>query len=208
MGVLTDRGLFRAPFIIDATGRRRAASGWLNIPWNRRGPERRAWYGYVTADDRAADAPTLTADEAGWTWVAQVRPDLCQWVRLNFDNSQPTATWRPPQLAGLTACGPLRGADVTCRISRRTAGNGYFLVGDAAAILDPISSHGVLKALMSGTMAAHLIRQVLGGDVSPLSASRYYKKWIGDWFEYDAAQLDALYAQLGRVPLGQIPANR
>jgi flavin-dependent dehydrogenase len=50
-----------------------------------------------------------------------------------------------------------RGADVTWRIISPAAGPGFFLVGDAVAVLDPASSHGVLKALMTGMMAAHLI---------------------------------------------------
>ncbi|MDF0681974.1 MAG: hypothetical protein P0116_13530 [Candidatus Nitrosocosmicus sp.] len=31
------------------------------------------------------------------------------------------------------------------------------LVGDSASVIDPLSSHGVIKNIMSGMMAGHLI---------------------------------------------------
>ena len=43
----------------------------------------------------------------------------------------------------------------TWRMAERMAGAGWFIVGDAAATLDPTSSHGVLKALLSGMTAGH-----------------------------------------------------
>ena len=40
--------------------------------------------------------------------------------------------------------------------SAGVAGSGYFLCGDAAAVMDPAASHGVLNALMSGMLAGYL----------------------------------------------------
>jgi hypothetical protein len=54
-----------------------------------------------------------------------------------------------------------RGIDVSSSIANPTAGPGYFLAGDAASIVDPLSSHGILKALMSGMKAAHHSATVL-----------------------------------------------
>ncbi|MBA4535538.1 hypothetical protein H1196_23700 [Brevibacillus halotolerans] len=53
------------------------------------------------------------------------------------------------------------GADMTWRVITQLGGpGGYFLIGDAATVLDPASSHGVLKAVMSGMMAGNLIAQM------------------------------------------------
>jgi len=80
------------------------------------------------------------------------------------------------------------------------AGAGYFLVGDAAAVLDLASSHGVLKAIMPGIMAAHLIAQVARCRTHESVAAQGYNDWVADWFASDAAALRSLYACLPDSP--------
>jgi flavin-dependent dehydrogenase len=69
--------------------------------------------------------------------------------------------------------------------------------GDAAAVLDPASSHGVLKAIASGVMASHLLAAVLCGGVPGASASAAYQDWLTTWFDTDAARLARFYGDLG-----------
>jgi flavin-dependent dehydrogenase len=193
-GVATACGLVRAAYVVDATGRRQWLSRQLGLPQERRGPRRVAWFGYVEGDCPArAIAPALAADATGWTWVARVRPELYQWTRLGRDNQRLARGWLPPDLQGLKPIGPVSGADVTWRISGAAAGPGYFLVGDAAAVLDPASSHGVLRALMSGMLAAHLISAVRrrGGLASVAAAA--YQRWLRGWFDHDVQGLTRLY---------------
>jgi flavin-dependent dehydrogenase len=81
----------------------------------------------------------------------------------------------------------------------RPAGSGYYVVGDAAAILDPASSHGVLKAVLSGMLAARMMVKALAfGD--GVTEARRYGQWVNDRFEHDVAGLRALYARLPRPP--------
>jgi flavin-dependent dehydrogenase len=75
-----------------------------------------------------------------------------------------------------------RGIDVSCTIANPTAGPGYFLTGDAASIVDPLSSHGILKAVMSGMKAAHHSAAVLRRGVSPEAAANSYHDWLARWF--------------------------
>jgi flavin-dependent dehydrogenase len=198
-GVVTDGGAIRARYVVDATGRRAWLAGQLG--WRAESHSRRltAWYGYAegTCPDRDR-APALAADAAGWSWVACVRPGIYQWTRLNFDGRRPAANWRPDELRTLRPCGTTLGADVSWRIADAPAGPGYFLAGDAAAVLDPASSHGVLKALMSGMMAGHLIVNVLAGNVKPTEAAGFYTRWLRGWFEHDVQKLTELYSALGR----------
>ncbi|MDQ3974699.1 MAG: hypothetical protein M3276_10310, partial [Actinomycetota bacterium] len=80
------------------------------------------------------------------------------------------------------------------------AGPGYFLAGDAAAVLDPACSHGVLRALLSGMYAAHLIARV-GADPSRQGvAASAYRTWMRRWFHHDAAALRKMYATLPCPP--------
>jgi len=195
LGLVTDYGRLNARFVVDATGRRAWLAHQVGLTAYRVGPRLTAWYGYAMGScPPRDDAPVLTADEAGWTWVARIRPKIYQWTRLNFDGRRAGV---PVELAGLQPCQPTRGADVTWRMVSPPAGPGYFLVGDAAAVLDPASSHGVLKALMSGMYAGHLIAQiVLHGQPATL-ATKVYTNWLTDWFNHDAQRLIESYSMLG-----------
>jgi flavin-dependent dehydrogenase len=208
VGVATDEGPLAARFVVDATGRRRWLSEQLRIDTTRRGPRLVAWYGYVEGHcpDRD-DAPAIIADAAGWTWTARVRPRTYQWTRLSFDFYRPAGDWRPTEFSELTPLGATRGADVTWRVATLPAGSGYFLVGDAAAVLDPASSHGVLKALMSGMMAGHLIARSVRHGASELRGALAYNEWLHQWFEHDVRRLSGLYARLPVQPSSR-PARR
>ncbi|HKP74395.1 MAG TPA: hypothetical protein VJT67_02580, partial [Longimicrobiaceae bacterium] len=119
-----------------------------------------------------------------------------QWTRVSFGGPPAPADWLPDEFTGLARCGPAHGADVTWRIAERVAGAGWFMVGDAAAILDPTSSHGVLKALMSGIMAGHLITAIVQGRAPAGEAAAVYHGWLAGWFATDAARLGEFYRQL------------
>jgi flavin-dependent dehydrogenase len=193
-GLETSCGRVQASYVVDATGRRRWLTRQLGIGQERRGPRRVTWFGYAEGECSAcASAPALAGDSTGWTWVARVRPRLFQWTRLSCDNRRPENGWLPPTLRGLAPVGPVSGADVTWRVSSAAAGPGYFLVGDAAAVLDPASAHGVLRALMSGIMAAHLISALCGRRLPAATAAATYEGWLRDWFEHDVERLTGLY---------------
>src|SRR5262249_3261226 len=123
-----------------------------------------------------------------------------QWTRLNFDGHRPRPGWLPAELTGLEPCQPTRGADVTWRMPSCPAGLGYFLAGDAAAVLDPASSHGVLKALMTGMMAGHIIVRRARRELSEWAAMLFYTSWLKDWFIHDVMRLQEFY--------GTLPAHR
>src|SRR5207248_9046545 len=63
----------------------------------------------------------------------------------------------------------------TCR---PYAGPGYFLIGDAAAFLDPIFSTGVTLAMISAVEAAKHTIALIAGTVTPHAARRDYIRFI------------------------------
>ena len=81
-------------------------------------------------------------------------------------------------------------------MAARAAGPGWFMVGDAAAALDPTSSHGVLKAIISGMTAGHLMAAVLDGKAPPEATAAAYHEWLAGWFSEDAAKLTQFYRRL------------
>jgi flavin-dependent dehydrogenase len=73
-------------------------------------------------------------------------------------------------------------------------------IGDAAAVLNPASSHGVLKGLMSGMMVGHVIAQAVTGHVAERDAIVAYTAWISEMFHADVKALTQLYHELPRPP--------
>lgn len=195
-GVNTVAGPVTARVVVDASGMTRWLGRALGVAYPAHSPRLIARYGYVHGDCPARDAaPALIGDASGWTWTAMVRPRTYQWTRVSF-TGPPAADWLPEELRGLQSVGPARGADVTWRMAANTAGAGWFMVGDAAATLDPTSSHGVLKAIMSGMMAGHLIAADQEGKAPSADAAVAYHDWLAGWFATDAAQLAQRYRDL------------
>lgn len=199
-GIETDRGPLRGKFVVDAGGGRHWLASQLHLPIRFASPPLVARYGYVAGHcAEICDRPELIADETGWSWMARVRDATYQWTRLNLTGTS-SGDACPPQLGDLPAVGPARGADVTWRTVERPSGPGYFVVGDAAAVLDPASSHGVLKAIMTGIMASHCIDRIVRRTGRELNIFREYNDWLRRWFDHDAARLNDLYARLRHVP--------
>lgn len=197
-GVVTDEGFVTAPVTVDATGKARWLARALDIASPARSPKFLARYGYAQGScPERDDAPLLVGDARGWTWTAMVRSNTYQWTRLSFEGIEPDAGWMPQEFRQLKPLGRSRGADVTWRIADEVARPGWFMVGDAGAMLDPTSSRGVLKAIMSGMMAGHLIAAVLRGAAPAEEAAAAYNDWCAGWFAADAARLSQFYGELG-----------
>lgn len=204
VGVETSAGPLVAPFVVDAAGGGHWLARQLKLTVKKYSRRLTARYGYAEGACAARDdAPSIVADARGWTWTARVRPGLYQWTRLTLDDREVSEAsgaaelapnWLPTELRGLRPRGAARGADVTWRAVESPAGAGYFLCGDAAAVLDPASSHGVLKALMSGMMAAHQIALVRSGRAGEREAAARYTAWLREWFAHDVTRLRELYS--------------
>jgi len=195
-----------APYLIDAGGGSQWLARKLSLPIEYHSSQLLLSYGYATGqltDDNSL--PLLAADEHGWSWSAKVGTDRYHWARLDF-RSPPLKPQLPNALLGLTAEDKVYGADVTWRSVSQPAGLGYFMVGDAAALFDPTSSHGVLRAMMSGIYAGHLVGKRLAGKVGEGQVSDIYRAWIRRWVEHEVKNLRAAYAILRSTSIyGSIP---
>lgn len=201
-GVLTSIGEIYSPFLIDATGRRQWLAQKLKLKVDKFSPQLIARFGYVQGKCSLHDnAPAIVTDDTGWTWTAKIRSDVYQWTRLSFRKETLDKGWLPEEFRGLNPMGKVNGADVTWRAIRQPGGPGYFLIGDAAAILDPASSHGVLKAIMSGMMAGHLISQMINKGYREEYVIQEYCQWIKSWFNHDVGKLKELYALLPYIKI-------
>ncbi len=195
-GVHTTCGPIAAEVVIDASGRSRwlaRHSGLATLKASRRLIAR---YGYCSGNlERLRHNPRLEGNAGGWVWQAQIAEPKIAWVGLTLWQATPR-DFKPRDLDGLPDLGQRHGADVTWTLVEHPAGPGYFIAGDAAAHLDPSSSHGVLRALLSGIMAAHLASSHLAGRISDENSSRAYCEWLVDGWEQDSNALSALYHAL------------
>jgi len=87
-------------------------------------------------------------------------------------------------LAGYALASRPRGADAGSARLDSAAGDGWVAAGDAAVSFDPLSSHGILTALHTGSLAGTAIHAHLGGDTGA----------IADY----ARHVDAVYASYFR----------
>ena len=191
IGINTDCGVIYSKVLIDASGRQHWLSKQMNIPLTNYSGKITVNFGYVTGD-AVYDSPIMSSIDDGWVWIAKIQPKFFQWIRLNFHKQIPY-DWIPDNLKTLKKYGSTRRMDLTWRLTSKPAGLGYFIVGDASSVLDPASSHGVLKALMSGMMAAHLISRIYDDSSVEEQSIEEYSKWIKDWFFHDVEKLKDLY---------------
>lgn len=143
-------------------------------------------------DDEDGHPGIIMADE-GWFWLIGInkdvtsvgfvaRPDLAKTINIPADRMLQWAIAHCPVVRHRmrNATGPrtnrvLADFSYTCK---PYAGDGYFLVGDAACFLDPIFSTGVTLAMMGGKVAAELAIETLAGRLSSAKAAKKYSKFI------------------------------
>ena len=188
---------WRCRCVLDASGTTRWLSRSLRLRVQDFSPRLVARCGYFEGDHSLGVIPEFREDACGWTWLARVKENRCQCVQLSLES--PLAPLAPPDCvpAGIR----FRGADVTWRFVPECAGAGYFLLGDAAAVLDPAASSGVARALASGLKAAELIIQVVTNQQDPNAAASAYRNWHAQQFVEQARQLAARYQELDNPPV-------
>jgi flavin-dependent dehydrogenase len=194
-GVRTRHGQAQSKYVLDATGRWRWLARRLRLSTLLASPPMSARYGIVNTDDLTCDgSPVLTNDCRGWTWSAPVG-ERDYW-RIRLALSDQTCRAKRAREDSHDLRGLKHGTDVTWSLTEPMAGQGYFIVGDASVILDPASSHGILRAIMSGMMAAHLVVQIVHRGIDPRLGAGWYSRWMQDWFARDASRLRELYRGL------------
>lgn len=191
-GVLADATYLNARYVVDATGRHGWLQRQLRLPWLHFSPRLIARYGYCHDRRFQQDELGLIAHERGWHWITRISNSQLHWTQLHFTEDGSRGV-QPCVLEHLPANGPIRGADVSWRRCRDTAGPGYFLVGDAAATLDPCASHGVIKALIGGMQAALAIVDCLAWPTGESTVQAAYQDWVRDTFERDVTALRGFY---------------
>jgi len=187
----------RANVVVDASGQGSMIMSRLGLrewdPVLRKGALWTYWKGAVrdTGRDEGATLVVQTQGKNGWFWYIPLHDDVLSvgvvaaydYLFKDRDNKDYEAIYfeevdrcpgLKPRLANATRCDIFRAQKEYSYRSKKAAGDGWVLVGDAFGFLDPLYSSGVLLALTSGSMAADAVTEGLAkGDTS----ERQLRKW-------------------------------
>ena len=169
-----------ANFVIDATGRASRVARMLGARRMIDDPLI-ANVAFLESESHDSDSFTLVeAVEEGWWYTATLPSNR---LAAMFITDARTSTFAPPvhtrariEHNAYRFTAPPRIVYAGSARLDRFAGNGWMAIGDAAASLDPLSSHGIAAALHGGMLAADAI---LGGD-----ARRYVSAMEAMWDGY------------------------
>ncbi|QFI77403.1 tryptophan halogenase [Bradyrhizobium betae] len=199
-----------ARLIVDATGRTRALAHRQGL---RAKAQDRLIAAYAEATMSGQGAPELLVEafEDGWwytlaldggrrAFACMTDADLARGLRLSTPDG-----WRAA-LAGTQFVSALaskiiqldepRLVPAGSRCAATAAGFRFLCAGDAASAFDPISGHGVVKAMRSGVFAAYAASDCLvRGDVAALDR---YGAWVAREAAVYATTLSEHYGSVSR----------
>lgn len=177
----------RARVVVDATGRDSLLSrkfGWKDRDADLNKIAVWSYYKGAKRDPGLDEGATTVAyvPQKGWFWYIPLHSDVVsvgvvgEPSYLYRDTRDPDAifhreaqacSWIRDHISVGTQCEPVRVTGEYSYHSKQIGGDGFCLVGDAFAFLDPLFSTGVFLALKSGELAADAIHAALAtGDVS------------------------------------------
>ncbi|MCH8042624.1 MAG: tryptophan 7-halogenase [Planctomycetes bacterium] len=170
--------------VIDASGRATAIGSQLELKTEVAGLNKASIWGYYRGGKRrpgidAGETTIFMIPLRGWFWYIPLPDDVVSVGVVaspeylfaedrDFEKAfgREVARCGPLQemLAGATFEGRIRGLRRLAYRNRQIAGDGWVMVGDAAAFLDPIYSSGLFLAMASAELAAGCIHDALRCD--------------------------------------------
>ncbi len=197
--VQTDTGEIRGRYLLDASGQSTVVGRHLGTRKSATQAELRkvAYFNQFEGAWRRSGAreghPLIAMTDEGWFWMIPLNPTRTS-VGMVLDAEIARSVIRDQNISpdrllewGIARCPAMRDrmklvkrpminmvlADYTYSC-RPFAGDGYFLIGDAATFLDPIFSTGVSVAVNGAIEVAQLVDDVLARRIPAARARRIY----------------------------------
>ncbi|HEY2413338.1 MAG TPA: NAD(P)/FAD-dependent oxidoreductase [Pirellulaceae bacterium] len=131
------------------------------------------WFWYIPQHDNVISVGVV----ASYEYLFKNRPGKTH-EQIYFEEVERCPGLKP-RLKGAKRAGPYRAAKEYSYRSKKAAGDGWVLIGDAFGFLDPLYSSGVLLALKSGQMAADAICEGLtSGDTSSAKLGQWEPAFV------------------------------
>jgi flavin-dependent dehydrogenase len=187
--IVTDTGAkFSADYLIDTSGQRRLVGKRLELGERFLSPPLLSYTGLTDRPRPGRPQASFDTSANGWTWHALNRFGQYTVTSVIIGKRRPTASPGTSQV---------KYANSRWRIFDRLAGEGFFLAGDAAGILDPAAGQGILMGLMSGIMAGRAIIKAVNHPTSAAIEQAIYHQWFTDQFDQKARELCIRYRAMG-----------
>jgi flavin-dependent dehydrogenase len=175
-GVRTDRGVVRAPLVVDALGWRRVLGSGPNV----QPPEARLSRGLEVHPGGTGEDLELWIDRrvirAGYGWSFPAADEL----RVGVGSFDPHDHVKQPTVALADELGlPLHGyqGNWIPHKLRAAVEDGVFFVGDSAGHCLPLTAEGIRTGFYFGIACGRELRAVLGGRRSPEDALERYGRF-------------------------------
>jgi 2-polyprenyl-6-methoxyphenol hydroxylase-like FAD-dependent oxidoreductase len=199
-----------ARLVIDATGRSRALAHRQG--WRAKAQDRLiAAYAEATTSGPAAPELLVEAFDDGWwytmalgegrrAFACMTDADLARGLRLNTPDGWRAAMAKTQFISAIASrvvqLDEPRLIPAGSRYAATTVGFRFLCAGDAASAFDPISGHGVVKAMRSGVFAAYAACDCLArGDAASLDR---YEAWVAREAAVYATTLGEHYGSVSR----------
>jgi flavin-dependent dehydrogenase len=184
------RAKVRAKVVVDASGRACVIGRQLNLRSPLPELRKASVWGYFRGGKRlpgidAGETTMFLIPGGGWFWYIPLPDDIVsvgivadpEYVFSQSDDMEAAFTREvglcaplADRLSAAQRVGPVRGSRHLAYLNRQTCGDGWVMIGDARAFLDPIYSSGLYLALGSAELAAECIDDALKSD--DVSAAR------------------------------------
>lgn len=193
----TSEGEVRARWLVDASGSACVVGRHLGQRVLSDRFRHVAYFEHFTGVDRPSGEfegfASLAMCREGWFWVipldeettsigAVLDADLAKHIPVPANQRLQWCIRNSPLMAKrmANANGPELNRTISdfCYTCEPYAGPGYFMVGDAAAFIDPVWSTGVSMSLEGGRHAAKQINRILDGAARPSAAQSAHQAWI------------------------------
>ena len=177
----------RAKVVVDASGRRTVIGSKLGLKEDVPGLKKASLWSYYRGGKRlegidAGETTVFMIPERAWFWYIPLPDDMVsvgivaspEYLFADSDNFETVFLKEvekcaplSERLANATRTESVRGIKKLAYRNRKITGDGWVMIGDAAAFLDPIYSSGLFLALASAELAAASIHEALTeNDVS------------------------------------------
>jgi flavin-dependent dehydrogenase len=179
-----------AKVVVDASGRSTVIGRQLGLKTDVPGLDKASLWGYFRGGKRlpgidAGETTMMRIANGGWFWYIPLPDDMVS-VGVVADPEYLFIAGEAPldvyqrevakcpalveRLKDAERVGRLHGLRKLAYLNQQTSGDGWVMIGDARAFLDPIYSSGLFLALGSAELAANCIEDALVAD--DLSAAR------------------------------------
>jgi len=196
LSIVTDKGEFKFDFLIDATGSKSITSSKLRLLKEKYSKPIVSNYTQLfTTENLSSKLKSyfeITSEY--WGYISLIKPNT---YSITYSCSHSLAEMNKNLFIIKHFCKPYtilisKGFETSWSLTTNNKFENLYLVGDALMTFDPTSSKGILKSIMTGIYAAHILENVKEKKITKTQGVKTYQKWSKDFFENELTRIKEL----------------